>query len=434
MNRNRYIVGLAAKLAFRQRIGNKGIILVFAAALAAIILAEGAAGGAALNARGYFRQRTGGSAFLFGLERDGSGRLVELSRRQELESVIQTLPPGSVARERTGFPGRLRAHGGSAVAVVQGIDFDAERATITALPAIEGDARAAAGGQCLIIGAKAAAALSVGVGDEVLLEARDCRGRATVEAFGVAAIVREPALAEDGSAWLALGAANRLRGYGDGEFGYLALETPLATPMLDAAVAAPHGIKFLAGRKGGEPLRWGDPKSLAKGLSWEGRAYLCAGEEDFLFYPERLVEGILLASRFLAAVILALAAVGASSSFGMLILERRRELGAFRAMGATRGETRRLAACEALFTGLGAGLAGLCAGAAGLALLGLARFPDAGEAALFLKAGRLGPVFKPETALFALAACAAAAALGALGPARTAGKVEPANAIGEGLQ
>jgi ABC-type lipoprotein release transport system permease subunit len=432
MNRNWYIVGLAAVRACRERRANRGSILVFAAAVAAIVLVEGAAGGAARNAREYFRQMTGGSAFLFGLERSPSGRIVELSRRSELEPALASLPPGSTAHERTSFPGRLRAHGRSAVAAVQGLDFRAEPATMASLPLVGGDAAAAAGGQSLVIGAKAAAALSVGVGDEVVLEARDCRGRATVEVFGVAAIAKEPALAEDGSAWLALGAANRLRGYGDGEFGYLAIEAPRAKQGSIAADLG--GIRLIEGRKHAENLRWGDPKPLVKGLSWEGRAYLYAGEADFLFYPERLVDGILLAARLLAAIILALGAVGASSSFRMLILERGRELGAFRAMGATRAETRRLAAIEALVTGLGAGVAGLCAGALGLALLGLASFTGAGEAAVFLHAGKLRPVFDPATPLLALAACAAAAALGALGPARSAGRIEPASALGEGLQ
>jgi len=431
MKRLSYLAQLAAKRAFRERKGNRGTILVFAAAVAAIALAEGTAAGAARNVREFYSLRLGGSAFLCGFEREEKGRLVGLSALEDLEPALSALPGGSIAHRRTAFTGRLRAHGKSAVASVQGLDFTDEAATLASLPVVAGDWKTATDGRGIVIGKKAAAALGVGPGYEAILEARDCRGRATIEAFEVAAVEDEPALVDEGSVWLSLAAANRLRGYAEGEFGYLALDGVASTP--EAGVALAKTIRLIQGKAEGTPLRLQDPGPVVRKLAWEGRAYLLVRQGDLALFPLNILEGILLAARALAAVILCLAAIGVSSSFRMLVMERPKELGALRAMGATRKDARRLVALEAIMTGFAGGLVGLAAGGAGLALLGLVALPQGGGIQIYLHGGRFRPLFEPAMPLLALAAATLAAAIGAGGPARAASRIEPAAAIGEGI-
>ena len=114
-------------------------------------------------------------------------------------------------------------------------------------------------------------------------------------------------------------------------------------------------------------------------------------------------------------------------------MERPRELGALRAMGATRKDARRLVALESIMTGFAGGLLGLLAGAAGLALLGLVDFPQGGDIQIYLQGGRLRPLFEPLMPLLALAAATLAAAIGAGRPARAASRIEPATALAEGI-
>ena len=431
MKRISYLAELAAKRAFRERRKNRGTILVFAAAVAVIVLAEGTAAGAARNVREFYSLRLGGTAFLCGFEREGKGRAIGLVNWEDLGPVLAALPPGSTVHRRTAFTGRLRAHGRNAVASIQGLDFAEEAATLGSLPVVAGDWKAAADGLGIVIGKKAATALGVGPGDEVVLEARDCRGRATIEAFEVAAIEDEPALVDEGGVWIALAAANRLRGYGHDEFGYLALDGAAAAPGFEADLS--ERLPLIQGKTPGKPFRLQDPLPVVRKLAWEGRAYLLVNPGDLALFPLNILEGILLAARALAAVILCLAAIGISSSFRMLVMERPRELGALRAMGATRKDAKRLVAMEAVMTGFAGGLVGLAAGAAGLALLGLVGFPQGGDIRIYLHAGKIRPLFEPLMPLLALAAATLAAAVGTSRPARAAGRIEPATALAEGI-
>ena len=234
-----------------------------------------------------------------------------------------------------------------------------------------------------------------------------------------------------GGVWISLAAANRLRGYGEGEFGYLALDPVAAAPGLEAGFA--ERISLIQGQMPGSPIRLQEAGSLARKLSWEGRSYLLVRQGDLALFPLNILDGILLAARALAAVILCLAAIGVSSSFRMLVMERPREIGALRAMGATRKDARRLVALEAVMTGFAGGLVGLGAGAAGLALLGLVNFPQGGDIQVYLHGGRLRPLFDPLMPLLALAAATIAAAVGAERPARAASRIEPATALAEGI-
>ena len=128
----------------------------------------------------------------------------------------------------------------------------------------------------------------------------------------------------------------------------------------------------------------------------------------------------------IALVILAVAAINITHTFSMMVMERRREIGLMRAIGATRRQIQALVVGEATVVGLAAGTAGVGLGiAASLAV----------DYAFDTWVGHFP--FKPDS-LFALSpwmfALAIATAvffclLGAYLPARRAGRVDPADAL-----
>lgn len=128
-----------------------------------------------------------------------------------------------------------------------------------------------------------------------------------------------------------------------------------------------------------------------------------------------------------SALIILVAAVNIAHTFFSLVHERRREIGLYRALGATRGDVRNILLGEAAVVGLVSGLAGLLLAAAA------ARFCD------YLWVERVPDFpFKPES-LFAFDPGLVALALGfAVGcclvgaylPARRAARLDPARSLG----
>ena len=128
----------------------------------------------------------------------------------------------------------------------------------------------------------------------------------------------------------------------------------------------------------------------------------------------------------IAIIILAVAAINITHTFSMVIMERRREIGLMRALGATRRQIQALVVGEATVVGLAAGLTGIAVGMGAAMIVDVAFDRYVGEFP-----------FKPESLfawspwMFALALGTAIlfCLIGALFPARRAGKVDPARAL-----
>ncbi len=128
----------------------------------------------------------------------------------------------------------------------------------------------------------------------------------------------------------------------------------------------------------------------------------------------------------IALVILAVAALNITHTFSMMVMERRREIGLMRAIGATRRQIQSLVVGEAAVVGLIAGLSGVALG------IGVSLGVDY---AFDRWVGHFP--FKPDTLfvwspwMFALALATAVffCLLGAYIPARRAGGVDPADAL-----
>jgi putative ABC transport system permease protein len=439
--RTRYISGFAAKSALRRSKKTRSLRLVFAAAAAATVIASGAAAGASHNALDNFMNRTGGNAYVRGLEKARSGAIRETTVPAELGAALACFPDSGIV-QRTDFRARLVAKGRTAYAMVRGLDFRRKGSMAGGFQSLSGDPATAlerrGDGSGIVLARKAAEALEVSAGDGLFLQASDHLGRITVESLFVAAVVEDDALLEDGSAWMDLAEANRIRGYRDGECGYVAVrladprnEGPLLYKRLTASLKETKAALPLSPGQGSHSTAWDDFSSQTKGQSWDGRRYLFVTTEDCLVYPLRVIEAAGAAADFLIVLILALASIGATSSFSMIVRDRTRELGTLSALGATASDLFRLSVAESVFVALAGALAGCLAGEAALGALALIRLPQIGFFSVFLQRGFLRPRPDLLSPLLACAACAVSAAIGSIAPARRAARLDPAKAFAE---
>ena len=129
---------------------------------------------------------------------------------------------------------------------------------------------------------------------------------------------------------------------------------------------------------------------------------------------------------FISLIILVISAVNIMHTFLMVILERRRELGLMRAVGATRGDIRALVVSEATILGVFGGLVGIGAGWAAIAVVDhlfatqVGNFPFKPDS-LFIIEGWMLVASVGVAVLFCL--------LGSLLPAFQASHVDPARTL-----
>jgi ABC-type antimicrobial peptide transport system permease subunit len=153
------------------------------------------------------------------------------------------------------------------------------------------------------------------------------------------------------------------------------------------------------------------------------------GYEQEDSYAEELSSAIFIVTLLflvISFVIIGISAVNISHTFFMLISERRREIGILRAIGATRGDVRKIILGEAALIGLAGGLTGIGIGmGAAFTLDWLSRefvrdFPFKPDSYF---------AFTPALILGALAFAVAFCVLGAFLPARKAARMQPAQAL-----
>ncbi|CAN0508226.1 unnamed protein product [Laminaria digitata] len=135
---------------------------------------------------------------------------------------------------------------------------------------------------------------------------------------------------------------------------------------------------------------------------------------------------ITLVFNLISAIILAVAAVNIMHTFLMLILERRKELGLMRALGATRAQLRVLVLSEATALGLLGGTLGILLG--GLSTMAVDRVFNAQVQDFPFKPDTLFE-YEPWMLLMCLGAALLFCWIGALLPAIRASRIDPAAAL-----
>ena len=129
-------------------------------------------------------------------------------------------------------------------------------------------------------------------------------------------------------------------------------------------------------------------------------------------------------------IVFGVALVIINNTMVMATMDRVREIGTMRAIGASRGFVLRLLLAETVVLGLASALVGSLAAAAVVLGLGVVGIPATGEVTIFLFAGQaLRPTLHLHAFLLGAAAVVVVATAGAAWPARLAAKIAPVVAM-----
>ncbi len=142
-----------------------------------------------------------------------------------------------------------------------------------------------------------------------------------------------------------------------------------------------------------------------------------------------ILTGVQAGSFGLFLVILAVVMVGLVNTFRIVIYERTREIGTMRAVGAQRGQIRKLFLLEALFLALGGTVPGALLGFALIKAVGWFELSTITELALFLDGGHLSYALSPAMLAGSFGTVVVFTLIAALLPANRAARMEPAQAL-----
>jgi putative ABC transport system permease protein len=258
--------------------------------------------------------------------------------------------------------------------VVAGVDFG-RAAALTNYWRVDG-ARSAGAGECLV-GASVASHFRVKVGGRLELEGAPCTVRGIVSSGG----------AEDAQAIVPFETAAHLAGISDAA----SLVQVRADGERLAAVQA-----ALASELPGTDVR------LIHAVA-ETEANVVLKIRSTLF--------------LLTALILAITTLCVSSNFSALVLERSKEIGILKAIGAAERKIAALFLSESLILGIGSSVAGYAVGLVVAWWIGRQIFPDSAAAGVGVNYGVFLPVACVTLAMAALATLAAAARIWRIRPA-----------------
>ncbi len=258
--------------------------------------------------------------------------------------------------------------------VVAGVDFG-RAAALTNYWRVDG-ARSAGAGECLV-GASVASHFRVKVGGRLDLESASCTVRGIVSSGG----------AEDAQAIVPFETAARLAGIADAA----SLVQVRADGERLAAVQA-----ALAGELPGTDVR------LIHAVA-ETEANVVLKIRSTLF--------------LLTALILAITTLCVSSNFSALVLERSKEIGILKAIGAAERKIAALFLSESLILGIGSSIAGYAVGLGVAWWIGRQIFPDSAAAGVGVNYGVFLPVACVTLAMATLATLAAASRIWRIRPA-----------------
>jgi len=309
-----------------------------------------------------------------------------------------------------------------------GVDYPFEKAEFERMRFLAGDASGLARSDGILISAEAARVLRAGPGDDVTLFITTKSGQNNLAVFVVSGVFDESAIFGYAS-YVDRRALNEAMGVDPDLVTELAL---FARPGTGSG-AAESAVR----KRAASWLPLMDPIRSKEELSNSIRAntgyHLPVIAVDAHLKQVRDIIGAFLGVTYVVLVVfLVIIAVGISNTIRILVRERTREIGAMRALGATRPAVAGLFLMETLFltaASLAAGLALGCLALAGFSAIDLGSIQGA---AMFLEKGRVR--FQLDTGLLALNAAiiTAISLLASTGPALKAARTEPALAMGTG--
>ena len=447
------VLGIAARNVARQR--RRAMLLGGAVALGAFVmlLVDSLTNGMAESLRSNVTAANAGEVYISGSSWQEDGTAAKrLGDDGPLRAAIADAAIRVVRTVRkTGAEGTLVFGSKSARLSIVGIPWSGSSSVLGKPPLGAGSLDGMRRGSGILIPKSVADRLGVGVGESVLVKAVTVTGQVNVLDFVVAAV-----LADSGSDLFSAGYArlervNELVNLAPGESQQvnLYLEAGAGTEGVATALVAalrargalvedrasasrdpfsgrlPGGADPGAGKLPGMSLSLG----IERLDPWVGTKYAIATLDDVASQYMTPVSSIKAIGIVVFAALLSMCMVGVVNTFRMVMIERTREIGTMRAMGASSREILRLFLAEAVMMTGGGSLAGILAGLAVMPVVSAFHGAKAGVFAMFMSEGHI--LFRPTLpgAMAIVILVVAAGSLAALSPARQAAALQPAAAL-----
>jgi putative ABC transport system permease protein len=442
-------ISLAVRNVLRQK--RRTILLALALAVGVMIvtLLESFTAGMELSLSGKVGALMGGEVFVSGTAATASGRAIEVLRDPErVTGLADSLGIGyRGVTLRTRAQLRLVFGHREASLGVEGVSTSTE--DLSSMDLISGSRELPANGNMILLPADTAKRLQVMAGEQVIVKLTTATGQQNIGDLVVGGIIEADAILGQAKGYMDIEGLNRLLNLPAGSAQSLAFR--LVSPATQDAVKskieksiramgmAPEETEKTAGTGGGGMHGMMSSLSTLGGTATAARTGLdpsfmelrVSDLNDVTAQVSQLADTMNMMGTALFLILIAIALMGLSSTFRMVMIERTAEIGALRAMGMQRRRVLSMFLAEALVI--------TCIGACGGTALGLASMPvlsliplgETGPLSFFLRSGRMAFAPGPGSILLNILLLLATGALAVFPQARRASRLAPAVALGK---
>ncbi|GHT92921.1 hypothetical protein FACS1894140_5620 [Spirochaetia bacterium] len=328
--------------------------------------------------------------------------------KNEMDTVLQIIadtdinPRRIVMRTIFGNRGMLYYNGSTVrLKYVIGVDWDNEAAYFDSLVYRERQT-VSAGEDTILLSTPVAGALGARLGDRLVLETETRYGQSNTGLFVVGGIVEDSTIFGYYKAYISRPVLNGLLLYGEDECSIVGISL---NERREAETQKVIVHDALAKKIQTGPLVKDRVELSRKARSsWDGIKIFVITIPAYLSEVSDLLDAMNIITYFLYGMMLVIILVSALVTYRLILHERSRELGTMRAIGFYAGDVRHILMMETTGLGLLSLFAGFILALFVSALIRLIPFSWLPSFEIFMKDGRLMPLYLPRTVLINLAA------------------------------
>lgn len=406
------------------------LLLSLAFCFAVILILTGLSSGAMRNVNDGATLYYGGDLLVLGHQK----RPYYTPMVRDHEGILSALKDSGidhvrVARRTNYFENGALFFGGESIRQkkVAGIDWKAESGVFASMDFVSGSAGNMDGSDGILLSRAAADKLHVRVGDDILLAVTTVTGQRNTADLVVRGVFADSSIFGYYTSYMDLERLNRLIGFQEGEY------TTLGIRLSDGSSAArwaPLLHAKLAEKVPTFPYVATQPELWSRlAGDWTGVTYAVLTLDGYLSDVKTLIAALNVGTVFLLFLMFGFIVIGISNTFRVIVYRRIREIGTLRALGWRSGKVRALFMAESVLLSVAGIALGSLLGFLALSAVSWFPVPRIPGIEIFLSGGRMGYRIGLQSVAVDVLAVLGSALLGVLGPARTAGRMKPAQAM-----
>jgi putative ABC transport system permease protein len=404
------------------------------------------------NIKGNFAYLFGGHVYITGTELTPSGRVISSIGDDALVNEALALVENSYLHVNRRSQTMVEYIFGSKTHTftLEGVNWQAETQLPSRLQVIQGSLDNIDNPQALVLPEMAANKLGVVAGETLLARLETVSGQLNIGEFQVVAIVKDQTNFGISSSYGNMVYVNELLGLPPD--GYQTIQVFLqdlnemdqvSDIIYDhfaehAVVAKRLNLNFDARTDEERDEYMREQRTAIAGLlggyteldtPWQGTKFAVTTLNDIMSPVVSMVNVLSLVALIVFIILLIITMVGITNTFRMILIERTQEIGTMRAFGMQRGGVRNIFLFEAVIIGLMGVISGFIIAGIAMAILSSITFTEVSVLQFFMKNGHLTFEIAVSDIVTNIAILLAMTLVAALMPARSAARLQPAEAL-----